>query len=71
MIYRNCMEFSMECCREVVTYNPQMETDLLRALAKLHQNHIVHFDIKPENICFSPSLNKYVFIDFGLSEVIP
>jgi serine/threonine protein kinase len=27
-------------------------------------------DIKPSNICFSPSMNELVFIDFGLSSVI-
>jgi len=32
--------------------------------------HIVHLDIKPDNIAFSPKLNCLVFIDFGLSKSI-
>jgi serine/threonine protein kinase len=27
-------------------------------------------DIKPENICFSPTLKKYIFIDYGLGKII-
>lgn len=30
--------------------------------------HITHNDIKPDNILFSPSLDKFVFVDFGLSQ---
>jgi len=33
----------------------------------LHQLHIPHLDIKPENIIFDPSNNQLTFIDFGLS----
>lgn len=36
-------------------------------LKRLHSFQIVHNDIKPDNICFSPNLNEFVFIDFGLS----
>ena len=32
--------------------------------------HIVHSDIKPDNIQFSPSLSQPVFIDFGLSDML-
>jgi serine/threonine protein kinase len=35
----------------------------------LHQLNIVHLDIKPENITFSPSTGL-VFIDFGLSNIL-
>lgn len=34
----------------------------------MHKLNITHNDIKPENIIFSPSLKKLVFIDFGLSQ---
>ena len=31
---------------------------------------VVHRDIKPTNILFSPTFNKNVFIDFGGTEVL-
>lgn len=43
---------------------------LKEQLAIMHNFHIVHLDIKPDNIAFSPSLNKPIFIDFGFSSVI-
>jgi len=27
-------------------------------------------DIKPDNICFSPSLKQFIFIDYGLTTAI-
>ena len=36
----------------------------------MHKLHIVHQDIKPENIMYSLSYNRPVFIDFGLSRII-
>jgi len=32
--------------------------------------HIVHMDIKPDNIAYSSILKSHVFIDFGLSKPI-
>lgn len=40
------------------------------SLKKLHSLKIVHRDIKPNNICWSPTFSKYVLIDFGLSTLI-
>ena len=36
----------------------------------MHSLQIIHGDIKPENVMFSPSLQKYVFVDFGLSRIL-
>lgn len=36
----------------------------------MHFFKIIHFDIKPSNIAFSNTFKRWVFIDFGLSEVI-
>ena len=36
----------------------------------MHRFHIVHQDIKPENILYSPEQKRLVFIDFGLSTFI-
>jgi tRNA A-37 threonylcarbamoyl transferase component Bud32 len=35
----------------------------------MHSLNITHNDLKTDNIVYSPSLDKLVFIDFGLSEV--
>ena len=39
-------------------------------MVTLHRHKIVHMDIKPDNVMFSPTLNKLVMIDYGFSEVI-
>ncbi len=39
-------------------------------LATLHKHKIIHLDINPFNIMYSPYHKKNVFIDFGLSKVI-
>jgi len=36
----------------------------------MHKNRIIHYDIKPQNICFSEERNKFVLIDFGFSEIL-
>lgn len=36
----------------------------------MHFFHIVHLDIKPANMMFSPFYKKMVFIDFGLSRFV-
>jgi serine/threonine protein kinase len=47
-----------------------MTADLKKSLRIMHHFHMIHHDIKPENIAFSPHFNKWVFIDYGLSTVI-
>lgn len=37
----------------------------------MHSIGFIHLDIKPENIVFSENHQKHVFIDFGLSNLIP
>lgn len=36
----------------------------------MHQINLVHMDIKPSNIAFSPTFQKHIFLDFGLSQFI-
>jgi len=39
-------------------------------LKRLHTLSIVHNDIKLDNIMISPTLEKVVFIDFGLTHLV-
>ena len=39
-------------------------------LRKMHALHIIHGDIKPDHVMFSPSLKKFVLIDFGVSLIV-
>ena len=60
----------MEFC-EMNNYIINEALELLKnKLQLLHAFNIVHLDIKPENIAYSPAYNEYVFIDFGLSRII-
>ena len=38
-----------------------------KKLSVMRQLHLVHADIKPENILYSPGWRKIVLVDFGLS----
>ncbi len=44
--------------------------ELKRILKEMHSLSIIHRDIKPCNIMYSPSYQKYVLIDFGISEYV-
>ena len=37
----------------------------------MHSVGFIHSDIKPENIAFSETSQKHVFLDFGLSSLRP
>ncbi len=36
----------------------------------MHSLKIVHCDIKPQNIAFSPNFDDLIFLDFGLTRII-
>jgi serine/threonine protein kinase len=60
----------MEFCPPRIINFAQAEKDLKESLKKLHYLQIVHCDIKSDNIRYSPSQNKWVYIDFGLHKTI-
>ncbi|CAL5991789.1 Kinase [Hexamita inflata] len=43
---------------------------LLLTISKLHEQHIFHFDIKPENILMSESSTDFKLIDFGSAQIV-
>lgn len=49
--------------------NQEVTVRLKESLFALHKMKVVHFDLKPDNIMWSPHFKREVFIDFGLSEV--
>lgn len=73
--YRNCIEFCMERCLPWKAEYDNctkmiMEKRLKHCMKVMHLLRLVHRDIKPSNIVFSPSVNDYVFCDFGISHPI-
>jgi serine/threonine protein kinase len=73
LIFQNCFEIVMEKCW--VCTNPLLRekalefSSLQHSLHLMHRLGIFHFDVKPENIMFSSTLKKYVFIDYNLSRM--
>ena len=69
VMYSECIEFGMETCEEVTKEN-YLPEEIFQNMAIMHKLHLVHLDIKPENIMRSPSFKKIVFIDFGFSSFV-
>ncbi len=72
--YSDCIEFMMELCTipESMHFLSEMGNiyELKRSLLRMHKLHLVHKDIKPENILFSETRNKYIYVDFGMTAFI-
>ena len=47
----------MKVCNEICQY-----------LLKMHTNHLVYLNIKPSHVLYSMTIDKYIVIDFGISE---
>ena len=46
-----------------------MQLQICEAIRYIHSQHIIHLDLKPENImCVSQTSNKIKLIDFGLAQ---
>ena len=44
--------------------------EMKKKLSILRQLHIVHADIKPDNILYSPGWKNVVLVDFGLAMIV-
>lgn len=58
------------CLEEEVVLRDETRNNLRNSLRILHSLHIAHCDVKTNNILFSPSFRKLVFIDFGVSRLL-
>lgn len=76
--YNDCIEFYMELCKTIKQSFNELESNLLKnyerdlklCMSKLHYFKMIHKDIKPENILFSPSRNHFVLTDFGVAHSV-
>jgi serine/threonine protein kinase len=69
LMFSECVEFAMEYCQPICFSNFKPE-QLYEALAVMHRFQLIHNDIKPENIMYSPYFKRMVLIDFGLSRIV-
>lgn len=69
--YNNGIEFYMQLCENPIEHIREgYDLNLKLCISLLHRVKFVHNDIKPSNILYSPSLNKLVLTDFGLTHPI-
>ena len=43
---------------------------LVKNLMTMHNMLLVHYDIKPENILYTEQIKKFMFADFGISQLL-
>lgn len=71
--YEDCLEVQMELCVQVKPgpfHSQELRQELRENLQKLHSLHIIHHDIKFENVCYSHAQGRYVLIDYGFSQPV-
>lgn len=73
--YNDCVEFLMERCqpmnlRRLATSAGKLKQRLDFCVRMMHKLHLLHKDIKPDNIMFSHYWNDYVLVDFGISAAV-
>lgn len=71
--YENVVEFFMEECeplQRIPIIKGTLRDRLMYCLGVMHSFGLIHKDIKPANIVYSPTIQDLVFIDFGVSECV-
>lgn len=69
------IEFLMERCEPINFRKISMSAERFKhrisaCLRKMHRLHLLHKDIKPDNIMYSPYWRDYVLVDFGISKAV-
>lgn len=73
VFFKNAAIFCMELCENYEgesEYKISKEKSLKISLKILHSLHVCHSDVKTENVLWSRTFQKFVFIDFGLSRFV-
>lgn len=70
IVFEDCLQFAMEKCEPIHSYSEDNYGDLLETMGQMHRHHIIHKDVNPNNIMFSLSRQKPVFVDFGFSDIV-
>lgn len=60
----------MEKCIDLDSINNGTVNILKKNLKIMHKFQLIHYDINPNNIMFSPHFKKPVFIDFGFTSAV-
>jgi tRNA A-37 threonylcarbamoyl transferase component Bud32 len=56
IVYDDSVMFGMGMCRPIDRLDRQMINQLKRNIKTMHKCRIIHFDVKPENLMYSPYL---------------
>lgn len=73
LCFADAIEFYMERCLSFPFPNfrqhrwEDVQARLARCVRTMHGSHLIHKDIKPDNILFSPTFRAFVLADFGIS----
>ncbi len=63
----NLVEFIRHNTKTISTYLPKILSDILSALSYLKSKHIMHRDLKADNIAYRKEEDRWVLVDFGLA----
>lgn len=71
------MEFFFERCKPLLEYvdsgeqsEEEIRERLLYCMRVMHRHHLIHKDIKPDNVLYSVESHRLVLCDFGISTAV-